>query len=887
MDPEEIFKLFEPGQVVRHLSEDEKKSIADEIKVPFLLNKKIKKIVDEELEVKTMEQLEDIQMYPCMIPVFKAFIVANFIKTLVDAGTPIGPITSDAIGQQATQALLNTFHQAGSAKSSGSGGIMEVISIAAKRSVFYSSFHFKNNCRTQKDLINDRVNFIENTIETLCSKKYPIVPIKVNFHKQLSEYEMPTSVDESNALFEAGYWWWYKISNHDRIYKEKDRTAIRITLDVVKLYEFNISTTEIANIISRKKFEVLKEKHSKEKIAYDVVVIPSPTFIGIIDIFTTSTGISSGDEIISNSSEEDIKTDHFLTTAIVLREFRHLHVSGIPGIKNFYAVPVSVLSMVREIKPCPEGAWLYFNPTRFSGIPVQRLVHLLEDCGLEVDKNTANGIDYHSHKVRIERRTLIEVKCYDYDSGFHEIRLSAEKKTKGIKFFDIVGSKVNETKVLTFLLDYPQDNYDHHIDHDLNFSDRANVIQFIEGINKKESRLSDFYDIIAKINPEFLRAPFFSMNVVYNNGEMNVKKYIHLFRLKQFNFVLRVKTDYINSLSYCSTLEHVITNFFACRNYSLPEKYRIPHITELEVAPIPKRRILVKSHLFFRDDFYISEPEKTDKKKKPEKLTPMDRLINFVSANVTNPDYLKYVYAETQGTALRSLCNNPMIDSRRTYCNNFPETLDVFGIEALRNLLAFDLIAIINGEGYINVKYPILVADILTANWLNPMTSEGNSSQGKGVLSAVTFDNVTKYIKRASLLGKTESTKAASTAVFIGSEISLGTGYSKVGIDQNAITSVDVLRKTFLSNVREIEDDVSEHDVEDREPEELVVSKFPRVAWVFEAFVNKNIMFYFDRGINTLKRYTYKEYSLPSINTYRKLKKFYPTIAEVREYANR
>ena len=218
----------------------------------------------------------------------------------------------------------------------------------------------------------------------------------------------------------------------------------------------------------------------------------------------------------------------------------------------------------------------------------------------------------------------------------------------------------------------------------------------------------------------------------------------------------------------------------------------------------------------------------------------MERFNSFFNQNVSSKDY---VYAEIQGSNLINLISRPEIDPVMTYCNDFYQTMDIYGIEGLRNLLAYDLIKMINSNGYVNVKFPTLTVDLNTYSGINPMTSEGISSQQRGVLSNITFDNSTKYITRASLYGKKETTNGTSISILIGKKFHLGTGYANVKIDTSKIIVPENLH---------VEDSYILNYEEDKSFD-IIPGKFPLVKWVIDRFVHKDIIHYIESGINNCK----------------------------------
>lgn len=871
MDLERICNLYSEEDTMRPLSKKEIDVICEGTRIPFPGVKEVIELINYQLEQAARSYLGDVELRESFIPVYTTFVINTFLTTLKDPGTPIGPITSDAVGQQATQALLNTFHQAGSAKSGGPVGIRENISISRNRKTLYSVVHFKDNYLTLEEVMEMKREFIGVSIEDLSESILPIT-VDINKHVMLAEEDLPRSREEGDAMMKNGINWWYPFMNVGGIYMDTPRTAIRIKLDPMQLYEYRITTLEIAERLKNYVFTItntigrssVTEKSKDEKVTFRVVIITSPSYLGILDVFLAS----------DPPSPHDANNDYFLQAAIASKEFRNIYMSGITGIKNFYAVPRPVISVVRGVELAKKGneeigTWVYFNETRFTGVPISRFVRLCKEAQLDVDDTDIDHLDFHSSKLLPENRSKVSITTHSLygdnvnDSIYSIFDYGTKRVTNHIvenRFFDIESGGDQTLEPYVFI---------HHQKHRYNivpdqievFSSKRELTDVVNGImNGNEeyynALIKDEYFFFPR-DGEMIEKPMISIPVHYIHADGGLVE-VHLYVAKLIcqEFVLNVNVDYINSITNCTTLETAIATTFACREYAVPEDLRIPKIKVLERVEPKIRRLLIKSTCFFRDEF--DGENETPK--------PVDRLKTFLAKNVTDAKLKDYVFAETQGSALLDICSHPRVDSSRTYCNHFHETL-IFGIEATRNLLAFDLISMVNRDGYINVKYPLLITDTTTASGINPMTSEGVSTQGKGVLAAVTFDNSAKYIKRASLLGKPESTNSAAASIFIGNKVKIGNGYSNVVFDQLSISVSSPYKQSSGVKLKEFADE-DDNPIEETRTYLITVGKFPPVNWVLDKFVNKDILYYIDNGIFKFKNYTAKVVPLPKVKAF-------------------
>lgn len=877
MDTERICNLYSEEDTMRPLTKKEIDTICDGIKIPFPGVKAVIALINRQLDRTARVYLADVEMYGCFVPIYTDFVINTFLTTLIDPGTPIGPIASDAVGQQATQALLNTFHQAGSAKSGGPDGIRENISISKNRKTLYSVIHFKDNYLTLEDVMEMKREFIGVSIEDLAESILPVT-IDIKQHLMLSDEDFPRSREEGNEMLNQGVFWWYPFMNVGGIYIEVPRTAIRIKLDPMRLFDFQITTLEIAERLKNYVFTItnsvgrssVTERCKDEKVSFRVVILPSPTYLGILDVF-----LASDPPLPSN-----VDNDYFLQAAIASNEFRNIFMSGIVGIKNFYAVPRPVISIVRDVRIAYEytdegkeeiGTWVYFHDTRFVGVPVSRFVRLCKEASLEVDDSDIEHIDFHANKLLKENRSKVKISTFSlYGENENQSQYSVyDYRTKSIETYNVenrffeIEERCEQTLESYVFLHHQKHRYNIVLDNPEVFSSKKELTSVIAEImngneNYYNALVKDEYFFFER-DGELIEKPMISIPVHYIHPDGGiVENHIYISKLIKQEFTLNVNVDFINSVNNCTTLETAIATIFACREYAVPENLRIPKIKVLERVQPKERRLLIKSTCFFRNDF-----DTLNKDDEFEKTTPIDRLRTFLAKNVKNDKLKEYVFAETQGSSLLSLCSHHLIDSSRTYCNHFHETL-LFGIEATRNLLAFDLISMVNREGYINVKHPLIITDTTTASGINPMTSEGVSSQGKGVLAAVTFDHSAKYIKRASLLGKGESVDSAAACIFIGKGVKLGSGYASVVFDEFSISLSSPFIHSKGIKMKEVDDDEVSVEEEIR-TYQIITGKFPSVKWVLDKFVNKDIMYYIDNGIFKFKNYVSRKIETPRV----------------------
>lgn len=841
----------------RYLTKDEIEFILDAFKLPFNTLEIVLETANKQIRKIARDQLEYVKIYDGMsIKDFKEHLKKKFEYCLIEAGTPVGANTSDAIGQQATQALLNTFHSVGTAKSGGPDGIKENISISPNRKIVYSIVHMRNGMMKYGDVMRLKSDFIGLPISKLLLS--PPESVFVNIKKELSSNPFLESLnkEQRKKIFKSDRLWWYSLINFEEVYNRADtgdnkRACIRLKFDVQKLYEFKLLTSQIAAFINKYKFQITipktacKNPNKRETADEFVHAVPSPTNIGIIDIFMKAF---------------DDSKDHLLISLIHTDEFKNLMVSGIEGISNFYAVQTSVTRLIRDIEVTNrfdeekglKGTWLYLENNRFNGIPYFRVLNLLDNAGIKYqvphfnnpnsynDKMTELPFDFVSHKSVPDLRSKMKLRAYLF---------SSMTEHKHPTFF--VGGDnghINEFKCQIDHYDYKkigkgfevalypfsQKNEIAGILSTRKFSSRASLNQYLDGIEQKLT-LENFVKLFglkdeASISYFKVANPSTKLVTFEINDEYNKYVNCHMFQFKFIDYQIDVNLDYVNSRYTTQSLDSTLFLHFGIPynianqgDISLPDCLRTFKTYDVERIDTPERRILLKTKMFFKDTYdYLNKPhravileyyncvdkdmykvEKEDllesillkhgeEMKQSEKdsiisvnkLTPLDRFLQFIKDRNNEADN-NYVYAETSGTNLGKLIVHPMLFGQKIICNHFYQVYEKLGLEGLRNTLNYDMINMINSSGYIAVEYMNFLSNVTTHNGINPMTSEGISCQKRDFLAMITYDNAPKYTHSASLLSEDQYTNSTSSCIALGKLFKAGTGYVTITIDRS------------------------------------------------------------------------------------------------------
>lgn len=150
-----------------------------------------------------------------------------------------------------------------------------------------------------------------------------------------------------------------------------------------------------------------------------------------------------------------------------------------------------------------------------------------------------------------------------------------------------------------------------------------------------------------------------------------------------------------------------------------------------------------------------------------------------------------YVYAYSDGSNLKGLLTHPLIDKRRTICNNPNEIAAVLGIEAARNFIIRDFYeTIINHDAYVSPRHIAVIADFMTNQMLMSITSKGISRQNRGAFSDASFEHAIEAFVKSATFGKWEEVTATSTCIFMGTRCGFGTGIMKLSLNEKNLETI-------------------------------------------------------------------------------------------------
>ncbi|KAK0631761.1 hypothetical protein B0T14DRAFT_419738 [Immersiella caudata] len=162
-----------------------------------------------------------------------------------------------------------------------------------------------------------------------------------------------------------------------------------------------------------------------------------------------------------------------------------------------------------------------------------------------------------------------------------------------------------------------------------------------------------------------------------------------------------------------------------------------------------------------------------------------------LTKNTDNPDTNEW-YLDTEGTALREVLTVDGVDVTRTYTNDLWQVVDVFGIEAARSALLFELTNVLSFDGsYVNHRHLALLVDVMTYRGsIAAVTRHGINRADTGALMRCSFEETVEILLEAAAVGELDDCRGVSENVMLGQMAPMGTGHFDVLLDPKMLETV-------------------------------------------------------------------------------------------------
>ena len=259
------------------------------------------------------DQLKDVRLYPQLLDKFKEEVRKHYYSSCIQPGEMVGIIAASSIGEQNTQASLNSFHQSGAFKANLTGGLARMNEL----------MNATSNTKTPSLTIYFNKS-VEQTLENIR---------KIAFTKlmwvELDDVVKSHSIDhQPNIQADA----WYSsfnlfVSREHLQYKHR----LRLNLDVEKMWRHQLSMKHIIAQINK-----------QVDVAGSIAFAYSHESMGIMDLwvndnvtgFTQVLNLKDSSRIAASVPND--KKMYFFISKVVLPNILGVQLSGVEGIKECY-----------------------------------------------------------------------------------------------------------------------------------------------------------------------------------------------------------------------------------------------------------------------------------------------------------------------------------------------------------------------------------------------------------------------------------------------------------------------------------------------------------------------------------------------------------------------
>jgi len=217
---------------------------------------------------------------------------------------------------------------------------------------------------------------------------------------------------------------------------------------------------------------------------------------------------------------------------------------------------------------------------------------------------------------------------------------------------------------------------------------------------------------------------------------------------------------------------------------------------DLEVEEDEIKIVDIKKKDIINDDELLEIPFEVEQMIKIEDQI-LPQLLNINISGISN---IKEIFFEkrklenseewvitTEGSNLYGLFSNPLVDKKRTLCNDMWEIYSVFGIEATRQFLIEEFMDVVSSDGtFVNSSHIELLVDMMVyTGSIISISRYGQKKVGSGPMSKASFEESLENFLKAGLNGEKETTDGVSASIMLGKLPKTGTGVFdlKINID--------------------------------------------------------------------------------------------------------
>ena len=193
-------------------------------------------------------------------------------------------------------------------------------------------------------------------------------------------------------------------------------------------------------------------------------------------------------------------------------------------------------------------------------------------------------------------------------------------------------------------------------------------------------------------------------------------------------------------------------------------------------------------------------------------LKGISNVTDIIIGEVTNTtikqdhkmDIIKKNILISDGKNMIELINNEYVDEYNTISNDIIEIYELFGIEAAREVLMYEITDVVEHAGeYINSRHIEILCDTMTCKGiLTSINRQGINRGDIGPLARCSFENTTDQLIKAGIFAEKDNLSGVSSNIMMGQTIRSGTGFCNVLLDE----------ENYIKNLAATEEDINNYN---------------------------------------------------------------------------
>ena len=263
------------------------------------------------------QQLVTVKLYPQVLPIFKKEVEKQYFASLLQPGEMVGIVAASSIGEQNTQASLNSFHQSGSFKANLTGGLARLSEL----------MNATENTKTPSLTIFFNKD-ISQTIETVRHLAFTKL-IYIDLECLLDQFE----VVELEKPLES----WYDFYQSFVDAEPFSGWCLQLFLNPNKLRKHQIKLKDVVRLISNN-----IDTYNRLRFAY------SHESLGRLDLWmcgdipdiSTVLNLNATSKLTEIITEE--KKNIYNINKVILPKILVVHLSGVNGLQECYYTEIAV-----------------------------------------------------------------------------------------------------------------------------------------------------------------------------------------------------------------------------------------------------------------------------------------------------------------------------------------------------------------------------------------------------------------------------------------------------------------------------------------------------------------------------------------------------------------